>query len=35
MLVATSNIKTIGTTWSGGNTSDRLVTHTIDAPKPV
>jgi hypothetical protein len=35
MLVATSNISTIGTTCSGGSTSDRLVTQTIEAPKPV
>ena len=30
-----SNISTIGTTWSGGNSSDSPVTHSIEAPKPL
>ena len=35
MLDTTSNISTIGTTSSGGRTSERLVTHSIEAPKPL
>ena len=34
-LVTTSNMRTIGTTCSGGSTSERLVIQSIDAPNPV
>jgi len=35
ILARTSSIRTRGTTWTGGSTSDMLVTATMAKPKPL